>query len=234
MGLDVRMAPSWHQNRTEVQFGDGILPDGRMNLCDIDLTSHVATMQIIVNQYFVAFDSGCTILKEFKDMMAHQSQMANEGANEEDHYWELIWANLGCGLTMISGFCTAINPIDFTIWTSIVFSFGLMMGILMSSVWRCFTSCLKTANPYLCCLAGQSLKRRARRPRYISLGEYLPEYMPALDLDSNMSNQEDLRVWQRKSPEKEHELNEQHQQKQQCTFKDQQRTLSRGQSRKEE
>ena len=134
---------------------------------------------------------------------------------------------------MISGFCTAINPIDFTIWTSIVFSFGIMMGILMSSVWRCFTSCLKTANPYLCCLAGQTLKRRARRPRYISLGEYLPEYMPALDLDSNMSKQdEDLQVWQRKSPEKENELNEKHQQKQQCTFKDQ-RTLSpRG--RKEE
>ena len=60
--LDVRMAPSWHQNRTELD----ILPNGRMNLCDIDLTSHVATMQIIVNQYFVAFDSGCTILKEFK------------------------------------------------------------------------------------------------------------------------------------------------------------------------
>jgi len=168
-------------------------------------------------------------------MMAHQSQMANEGAKEEDHYWELIWANLGCGLTMISGFCTAINPIDFTIWTSIVFSFGIMMGILMSSVWRCFTSCLKTETANrLCCLAGQTLKRR-RRPRYISLGEYLPEYMPALDLDSNMSNQEDLRVWQRKSPEKEHELNEQHQQKQQCTtFKDQRNALSRGQSRKEE
>ena len=48
-----------------------------------------------------------------------------------------------------------------------------------------------------------------------------------------MSKQdEDLQVWQRKSPEKENELNEKHQQKQQCTFKDQ-RTLSpRG--RKEE
>ena len=55
------MAPSWHQNRTDLE----ILPNG-MNLCDIDLTSHAATMQIIVNQYFVAFDSGYTILKEFK------------------------------------------------------------------------------------------------------------------------------------------------------------------------
>lgn len=34
------------------------------------------------------------IFSPFQDMMAHQSQMANEGANEEDHYWELIWANL--------------------------------------------------------------------------------------------------------------------------------------------
>ena len=62
------MAPSWHQNRTDLE----ILPNG-MNLCDIDLStsyenlgSHAATMQIIVNQYFVAFDSGYTILKEFK------------------------------------------------------------------------------------------------------------------------------------------------------------------------
>merc|ERR1719228_1994900 len=143
------MAPSWHQNRTDLE----ILPNG-MNLCDIDLTSHVATMQILVNQYFVAFDSGCTILKEFKDMMAHQSQLANEGANEEDHYWELIWANLGCGLTMISGFCTAINPIDFTIWTSIVFSFGVTIGILMSSFYSFLTSCLSSTNVAnrLCCI----------------------------------------------------------------------------------
>ena len=62
------MAPSWHQNRTDLE----ILPNG-MNLCDIDLStsyenlgSHAATMQIIVNQYFVAFESGYTILKEFK------------------------------------------------------------------------------------------------------------------------------------------------------------------------
>ena len=49
------------QNRTDLK----ILPNG-MNLCDIDISSHAATMQIIVNQYFVAFDSGVTILKEFK------------------------------------------------------------------------------------------------------------------------------------------------------------------------
>jgi len=192
------MAPSWHQNRTDLE----ILPNG-MNLCDIDLTSHAATMQIIVNQYFVAFDSGYTILKEFKDMMAHQSQMANDGAKEEDHYWELVWANLGCGLTMISGFCTAINPIDFTIWTSIVFSFGMMMGILMSSLYSFLTSCLRQADfNSLCCLGPASKKRRTHK-RYISLGEYLPEYMPShLELDSK---HDEIRVWQRqrKSPEKD-------------------------------
>ena len=26
--------------------------------------------------------------------MAHQSTLAAEGADEADHYWELIWANL--------------------------------------------------------------------------------------------------------------------------------------------
>ena len=55
------MAPSWHQNRTDLD-----LQNAQMNLCDIDLTSHMTIMQIIVNQYFVAFDAGYTILKEFK------------------------------------------------------------------------------------------------------------------------------------------------------------------------
>ena len=41
---------------------------------------------------------------------------------------------------MITGFCTAINPIDFTIWTSIVLLFGMMIGILLSSIFRFFTS----------------------------------------------------------------------------------------------
>ena len=36
---------------------------------------------------------------------------------------------------MITGFCTAINPIDFTIWTSIVLFFGIMIGILISSLY---------------------------------------------------------------------------------------------------
>ena len=27
-------------------------------------------------------------------MMAHQSTLAAEGADEHDQYWELIWANL--------------------------------------------------------------------------------------------------------------------------------------------
>ena len=26
--------------------------------------------------------------------MAHQSTLAAEGADEHDHYWELVWANL--------------------------------------------------------------------------------------------------------------------------------------------
>ena len=60
--------------------------------------------------------------------MAHQSKMAAEGADEDDQYLELVWANLGCGLTMISGFCTAINPIDFTLWTTIVLIFGIFLG----------------------------------------------------------------------------------------------------------
>ena len=38
----------------------------------------------------------------FQDMMAHQSQMASDGAKEEDHYWELVWANLVSSLMNIS------------------------------------------------------------------------------------------------------------------------------------
>ena len=55
---------------------------------------------------------------------------------------------------MISGFCTAINPIDFTIWTSIVFSFGVTIGILMSSFYSFLTSCLSSTNVAnrLCCI----------------------------------------------------------------------------------
>ena len=41
---------------------------------------------------------------------------------------------------MITGFCAAINPIDFTIWTSIVLLIGMMIGILLSSLFRFFTS----------------------------------------------------------------------------------------------
>ena len=54
------MAP--YENRTHVVP----LDHTNMNLCDIDLSSHMNTMQIIVNQYFVAFDAGTQILKEFK------------------------------------------------------------------------------------------------------------------------------------------------------------------------
>eukprot|EP00093_Oithona_nana_P015033 15033.XXX_579779_581141_1 [CDS] Oithona nana genome sequencing. len=141
------MAPSWHQNRTHFAVNEN-----GMNLCDIDLSSHMATAQIILNQYFVAFDHGCTILAEFKDMMAHQSTLAAEGADEHDQYWELIWANLGCGLTMITGACTAINPIDFTIWSSIVLVFGMMIGISISSLCRFFTSSRKD-HDCRCCQA---------------------------------------------------------------------------------
>jgi hypothetical protein len=37
---------------------------------------------------------------------------------------------------MITGFCTAINPIDFTLWSTIVLVFGIMIGILLSSLYR--------------------------------------------------------------------------------------------------
>ena len=106
------MAPSWHQNRTDLALN----PNANMNLCDIDMTSHFTTVQLIANQYLVAFDAGCTIIKEFKvsalhdeahadehtelivpiikDMMAHQSALAANGADEHDQYWELVWANL--------------------------------------------------------------------------------------------------------------------------------------------
>ena len=45
-----------------------------------------------------------------------------------------IFSIQGCGLTMITGFCTAINPIDFTLWTSIVLVFGIMLGICISGL----------------------------------------------------------------------------------------------------
>ena len=57
------MAPSFHmENRTlhnlDVQR--------HMNLGDIDVSNHVNTVQLIINQYFVAFDAGTQILGEFK------------------------------------------------------------------------------------------------------------------------------------------------------------------------
>jgi hypothetical protein len=71
-------------------------------------------------------------------MMSEQSALAAEGADEDTKYWELVWANLGCGLTSVTGFCTAINPIDFTLWTCEVFIAGLAAGILLS---RFFSTC---------------------------------------------------------------------------------------------
>ena len=34
-------------------------------------------------------------------MMAHQSALAAEGADEHDQYWELVWANLVSCLTFL-------------------------------------------------------------------------------------------------------------------------------------
>ena len=69
-------------------------------------------------------------------MMSEQSALAAEGADEDTKYWELVWANLGCGLTSVSGFCTAINPIDFTLWTCEVFIAGLATGISLSRIFN--------------------------------------------------------------------------------------------------
>ena len=71
-------------------------------------------------------------------MMSEQSALAAEGADEDTKYWELVWANIGCGLTSVTGFCTAINPIDFTLWTCEVFIAGLAAGILLTRIfYRC-------------------------------------------------------------------------------------------------
>ena len=82
------------------------------------------------------------------------------------------------------------------------------MGILMSSLYSFLTSCLRQADfNSLCCLGPASKKRRTHK-RYISLGEYLPEYMPShLELDSK---HDEIRVWQRqrKSPEKDEKSQE--------------------------
>ena len=37
-----------------------------------------------------------------QEMMAHQSALAAEGADEHDQYWELVWANLVSCLTFYS------------------------------------------------------------------------------------------------------------------------------------
>ncbi len=66
-------------------------------------------------------------------MMSEQSALAAEGADEYTKYLELIWANLGCGLTSVTGFCTAINPIDFTLWTIEIFLAGVNIIKLLSS-----------------------------------------------------------------------------------------------------
>ncbi len=65
--------------------------------------------------------------------MSEQSALAAEGADEYTKYLELIWANLGCGLTSVTGFCTAINPIDFTLWTIEIFLAGVNVIKLLSS-----------------------------------------------------------------------------------------------------
>jgi hypothetical protein len=69
-------------------------------------------------------------------MMSEQSALAAEGADEDTKYWELVWANLGCGLTSVTGFCTAINPIDFTLWTLEVFIVGLFVGTVLTQIYN--------------------------------------------------------------------------------------------------
>lgn len=69
-------------------------------------------------------------------MMSEQSALEAEGADEFTKYFELVWANLGCGLTSVTGFCTAINPIDFTLWTVEVFLLGLVAGIVSAQMYN--------------------------------------------------------------------------------------------------
>jgi len=75
-------------------------------------------------------------MSRFQEMMSEQSALAAEGADEYTKYLELVWANLGCGLTSVTGFCTAINPIDFTLWTIEVFLAGLVSGIISAQVYN--------------------------------------------------------------------------------------------------
>jgi len=63
-------------------------------------------------------------------MVYRQSDLDAEGADGDTKYWELVWANLGCGLVSVSGFCTAINPIDFTLWSLQIFLIGFLVGML--------------------------------------------------------------------------------------------------------
>ena len=87
---------------------------------------------------------------------------------------------------------------------------------------------------------GPSQKKRKRHARTISLGEYLPQYIPSLELDTK---QDEIRVWQRKSPEKEsHENQEYHAPphsapvitNKQTSFKSQERSLFLGQKEEKE
>ena len=55
---------------------------------------------------------------------------------------------------MITGACTAINPIDFTLWTSIVLVFGMLIGISISSLCRFFTTRTKDHDCRCCQAAG--------------------------------------------------------------------------------
>ena len=74
-------------------------------------------------------------------MMEHQYQLSEEGADEQSKFYQLVWANLGCGLTQLTGFCTAINPIDFTLWTIVVALLSFIAGICVTLVVQlCFFS----------------------------------------------------------------------------------------------
>ena len=85
------------------------------------------------------------IYEKFKEMVTRQSVLSAEGADDDTKYWELVWANLGCGLTSVTGFCTAINPIDFALWSLQIFILGMCTGVILIS-------------PILCCKMSKKIR----------------------------------------------------------------------------
>ena len=94
----------------------------------------------------------------------------------------------GCGLTMITGFCTAINPIDFTLWTSIVLLFGMMIGILLSSIFRFFFA------------SSNSHRLSLEQRRALMAKGHLKDHYP---MEMEFYEDEKCRRIRRRSPDKE-------------------------------